>query len=47
VAFRLSEEDRYGIAIRKGSDLREHLNRFLVKMKESGRLEEILERNLR
>ncbi|HEV8581996.1 MAG TPA: ABC transporter substrate-binding protein [Thermoanaerobaculia bacterium] len=43
VAFRLREFG-YGVAVRKGSDLREPLNAYLAHLKESGELARLVDR---
>lgn len=43
-AFRLGEEEHYGIAVPEGSELKEALDAFLEELKESGELQEILEK---
>jgi ABC-type amino acid transport substrate-binding protein len=44
VAFRLREFG-YGAAMRKGSDLREPLNAYIAKLKQSGELDRMVERH--
>jgi len=44
VAFRLREFG-YGVAIRKGSDLRDKLNAYIAGLKQSGELDRMVERN--
>jgi polar amino acid transport system substrate-binding protein len=47
IAFRLPGEDGYGFAVRPGSDaLLDELNGYLSSIRESGRLDEILESHL-
>ena len=43
VAFILPSEDKYGFAVTPGSDLREHLNRYIDEIKRSGKLEKIIQ----
>lgn len=43
VAFMLPGQDKYGFAITPGSDLREHLNRYLDEIKRSGKLEKVIQ----
>ena len=46
VVLTLPGEEHFGIAVPKGSDLRERLDTFLTEMEESGRLEAIAKRHL-
>ncbi len=46
VAFRLPGRDDYGFAVRRDSDLRQHLNRFLAKLRGGGELERIIRRHM-
>ena len=46
IAFRLPEEEHYGMALPPGSDLLPVLNRFLAGLKKSGELQRLIDRNL-
>lgn len=46
VAFTLPASDDYGFAVPLDSDLREPLNRFLDRFRQSGRLDEVIQRYL-
>jgi ABC-type amino acid transport substrate-binding protein len=43
VAFTLPSEDKYGFAVTPGSDLREHLNRYIDEIKRSSKLEKTIQ----
>ena len=46
VSFRFSDEEAYGIAVRKGSDLLAPLNAYLKRIEGTGELQAVLDRHL-